>query len=82
MMRTKYKKKQLIEELIVFMEKKRRRKILVSEYIKATQDTIHWSIQRTQALYSSVYETDALILGYRWVTKNEQSRLWVQVSRR
>lgn len=74
-----YSTKQLIKELLTFMQEKKRKKIVVNEYIQQTERRIYWSKARKVALYKAIHETRTLSLEYRQFGK--ERRLYTCVTR-
>lgn len=50
-----YITKQMIVELIDYMKKNGKKKLLVEEYIKETQNAKQWTTQRKITLYKAVH---------------------------
>lgn len=73
------KRKELVQELIQFMNQKRKKTVLLVEYIQETSAIIHWTKPRIWILYGAVHETNSLFLDYCYRKSGENEGLYVQV---
>ncbi|EIT2196857.1 hypothetical protein L1U10_002560 [Enterococcus faecalis] len=77
-----YITKKMVVDLTEHMMKRRKKKILVEDYIRETGHDNEWSKQRKQALYKAIHETEALFMDYCLVAKseNEPQKWYMRVS--
>ncbi|MBO6338635.1 hypothetical protein [Enterococcus faecalis] len=77
-----YITKQMIVELIDYMKENGKKKLLVEDYIKQTQNVKNWTTQRKITLYKAVHETKALYKDYCPIKREEKEtpELYIRVS--
>lgn len=76
-----YSTKELIDELLTFMKRRKKRHLLLVEYVEETSGIIPWTKTRKRALYKAVHETNELFRDYCYRKNEEKLQLFVRVNR-
>ncbi|EIB6117474.1 hypothetical protein SFC81_01490 [Enterococcus faecalis] len=74
--------KNMVIDLIEYMNQHNKKKMLVEEYIEETKNEKNWTGERKHTLYKSIHETKALFMDYCLASRSDKEprKLYMRVS--